>query len=140
MTLAFPIRFEPDDGGYSAQGLLPFEGVITWGATTDEARFNAAEALTGLLHVRLDHGEPVPHPASIDEPDVEMIEPDSAISIPIQLRWAREAANLTQGELAARLGVTYQVVQKLERSSANPSIKTLNRVAKALGRKLTVAI
>ena len=91
------------------------------------------------LH-EMNHGDPIPVPQEVSEPGVEMIEPDPVVAVPIQLRWAREAAGLTQGQLAERLGVTYQAVQKLERATANPSVRTLAKVARALGRKLTVAI
>jgi DNA-binding XRE family transcriptional regulator/predicted RNase H-like HicB family nuclease len=140
MKLAFPIRFYADGAAISAQGIAPYDGIITYGMTADEARFNAVEALTGYLQVLLDHGDPIPVPQVVDEPGVEMIIPDPTITVPLQLRWAREEAKLTQGELATRLGVSYQSVQRLERVGANPSIKTLTKVARALGRTLIVAI
>ncbi|MBC7544912.1 MAG: type II toxin-antitoxin system HicB family antitoxin [Candidatus Sericytochromatia bacterium] len=140
MKLAFPIRFYPDGDAVSAQGMAPYDGIITYGMTAEEARFNAVEALTGYLQVLLEHGDPIPVPQVVEAPDVEMIVPDPTVTVPLQLRWAREEANLTQGELATRLGVSYQSVQRLERSGANPSIKTLVKVARALGRNLTVAI
>lgn len=140
MTIAYPIRFEADGDAISAQGLPPFTGVITYGATMEEARFNAAEALTLEMQCRLDEGGDIPKPEVQEGPGIEMIEPDAVVTVPLQLRWAREAAGLTQGDLAGRLGVSYQSVQKLERSGANPSIKTLSKVSRALGRRLTVAI
>jgi antitoxin HicB len=140
MILAFPMRFEPDGDGFLVQGLPPFTNVLSGGDTMDETRFNAAEALTGILQSRLNHGEVIPMPDVVEGPDIEMIEPAAEVVVPLQLRWAREAAGLTQGQLAERLGVSYQAVQRLERSGANPSIRTLARVARALGRKLTVAI
>jgi DNA-binding XRE family transcriptional regulator/predicted RNase H-like HicB family nuclease len=140
MTIAYPVRFEADGDAISAQGLPPFTGVITYGHTLDEARFNAGEALTLEIQCRLDEGAEIPKPQMVDAPGVEMIEPDAVVTVPIQLRWAREAAGLTQGYLAGRLGISYQSIQNLERSGANPSIKTLAKVSRALGRRLTVAI
>jgi DNA-binding XRE family transcriptional regulator len=106
----------------------------------EEARFNAREALTGILLSRLDSGEAIPRSVTVDEPGVEMVEPDAEVVAPIQLRWAREDAGLTQGQLAERLGVTYQAVQKLERAGANPGVKTIAKVCRALGRKLVITI
>ena len=50
------------------------------------------------------------------------------------LREAREATGMSQRELAKRLGVSQQRVALLERD-ANPSVDTLERVAKALGMR-----
>jgi antitoxin HicB len=140
MTIAYPIRFEVDGDAISAQGLPPFTGVITYGRNMDEAKFNASEALTLEIQCLLDEGAEIPKPQVTEGPGVEMIEPDAVVTVPIQLRWAREAAGLTQGDLAGRLGISYQSIQKLERAGANPSLKTLAKVSRALGRTLTVAI
>ncbi len=47
--------------------------------------------------------------------------------------WARQAAGLSQGELAKRMGVTRQQVSLLESSGSNMTIGTIEKVAKALG-------
>ena len=53
------------------------------------------------------------------------------------LREAREATGMSQRELAKRLVVSQQRVALLERD-ANPSVDTLERVAKALGMRLEI--
>lgn len=68
------------------------------------------------------------------------MEPFAKVAVPIMLRKAREAAGLTQAEVAARLGVTYQAVQKWERSGANPTVATIDRVLRALGRRLELEL
>lgn len=52
------------------------------------------------------------------------------------IRHARQAAGLTQRELAARLNMTQSAVAKLERPGSNPTVGTLDRVMAATGRKL----
>lgn len=141
MMIEYPVRFDPEDGGFVVQGLPPLTGVITEGDALDEAKAMAREALTGVLEVMLDHGEPIPRPPEhFEERGVYWISPDAHVITAILLRFAREDAHLTQAELASRLGVTYQAVQRLERSGSNPSVKTLAKVAKALGRELKIAI
>lgn len=54
------------------------------------------------------------------------------------LKDARTQAGLTQAELASRLGVSQAAVAKFERSGANPTVETLDRVLWATGRRLTL--
>lgn len=57
-----------------------------------------------------------------------------------ELRAAREAAKVTQAELAARLGVTQQAVAQAERPTSNPTIGFVATWARALGGRVTLAI
>lgn len=51
---------------------------------------------------------------------------------------ARSEANLTQAELARRLGTTQSAVARLEGGRVSPSFATLRRYAEATGTRLTV--
>lgn len=53
---------------------------------------------------------------------------------------ARAKAGISQKELAAATGIDQSDISKIERGVANPSISTLNRIANALGAKLSVSI
>lgn len=53
---------------------------------------------------------------------------------------ARAEADLSQKELALATGIDQSDISKIERGVANPSIATLDRIAKALGKKLTITI
>lgn len=53
---------------------------------------------------------------------------------------ARAEKGLSQKELAAATGIDQSDISKIERGVANPSVGTLNRIAEALGAKLTVTI
>lgn len=53
---------------------------------------------------------------------------------------ARAAANLTQAELARRLGTTQSAVARLEGGRVSPSFSTLRRYAEATGTRLTVSL
>ncbi len=66
--------------------------------------------------------------------------------IPVELKVAnavvnaRAKAGLSQSELASITGIDQSDISKIERGVANPSINTLNRLAKALGMELQIAI
>ena len=56
------------------------------------------------------------------------------------LRAAREEADLTQAELADRLGVSQQAVARAERCESNPTVALMARWAAACGVELTIEI
>jgi HTH-type transcriptional regulator/antitoxin HipB len=60
--------------------------------------------------------------------------------IGIVLRQARESAGLTQEELALRLKTKKTAISRIENHAEDIKLSTLDRVAKALGRRLEVHI
>lgn len=53
---------------------------------------------------------------------------------------ARAAAGISQKQLAALTGIDQSDISKIERGVANPSVATLQRIAKALGGQLSISI
>jgi DNA-binding XRE family transcriptional regulator len=53
---------------------------------------------------------------------------------------ARAKAGLSQKELSELTGIDQSDISKIERGAANPSVATLERIAAALGGRLTIAI
>ena len=51
---------------------------------------------------------------------------------------ARREQGLTQKELSERSGIAQGDISKLENGSANPSVKTLMRLASAMGKTLKI--
>lgn len=64
----------------------------------------------------------------------------SAPGIPALLRTARREANLTQADLAARLGISQAAVAKLERPGTNPTVGTLDRILRTTGHRLLLDV
>ena len=60
--------------------------------------------------------------------------------IGIVLRQARESAGLTQEELANRLKTKKTAISRIENHAEDIKLSTLDRVAKALGKRLQVRI
>lgn len=66
--------------------------------------------------------------------EYEALEPEFAV---IQAMIdARKLKGLTQKELSERTGIAQGDISKLENGSANPSLRTLQRLAEGLGMKL----
>jgi ribosome-binding protein aMBF1 (putative translation factor) len=53
---------------------------------------------------------------------------------------ARKRADLSQAELAARMGTTESVISRLESGRVKPSTRTLERYAKATGHFLRLSL
>lgn len=52
------------------------------------------------------------------------------------IRESRQAAGLTQKQLASRLGISQPALARLERPGSNPAVWTLARVLRATGNRL----
>ena len=57
-----------------------------------------------------------------------------------QIIEARTSQNITQEELAKRIGTQKSNISRLESGNYNPTIDFLNKVCIALGKKLTIHI
>ncbi len=124
-----------EDGGYTVE-FPDLPNIITYGHTKDEAVFNAAEALNGALESDVARGLLPPDPSY---PEGTPVEVEPHIEIAIQLRTIR--GSITQSEIASRLGVPYQSYQRLENPiKGNPSVKTLEKIARVLGKRLEIRL
>lgn len=70
--------------------------------------------------------------------EYKKLEPEFQIAR--QIIGARIKKKMTQAELARKMGTGQAVVSRLEGMNAKPSISLLQRVASALGIKLTISI
>lgn len=62
--------------------------------------------------------------------EYEVVNPTHA-----KIKQARTAAGLTQRQLAEKMGVKQPFIARLERPGAFPTVRTLQRIARALGLK-----
>ena len=70
-----------------------------------------------------------PEFATVFEAEIERLNAAVAVSR------AREEARLTQEQLAERSGVSRVIINRIERGKLNPSMKTLSRLARAMGSR-----
>ena len=68
--------------------------------------------------------------------EYDALEPEYAIMK--ALIKARNSEGLTQQDLSARSGISQADISRLENGNANPSIRTLNRLAQAMGKHLYI--
>ena len=67
-------------------------------------------------------------------------QPASSLVVASAVASARALSGMSQKQLAAATGIDQSDISKIERGVANPSISTLERIAKALGGQLAIHI
>jgi antitoxin HicB len=96
----------------------------------------AKEALEGCLEADISHGNEIPPPAYKKGYPVSVA---SHIALALRLRELR--GEQSQTDIARKLGLTYQAYQRLENPrKANPTVKTLEKIAHVYGRELNIAL
>ncbi len=135
--IAYPAIFSPDEGDTENVEFPDLPGCLAYGDDRDHARLMAREALSGYLASLLDRDLEIPGPSHRSGPDVEIIEAESSVSFALRLRQERKRQGLALTEVADRLGVKYQVYQRLEDPDrSNPTLKTIAKLEEVLGTKL----
>lgn len=112
-------------------------GCQTFGASRAEALAMAREALEGWLEVHLADGQAPPRPRRRRGVEVPI---SAHLSVALQIRWLRDDRGLTQAQLARALGVSQQQIAKLENPDSNPTLGTLESVARGAGVTLDVRL
>ena len=69
--------------------------------------------------------------------EMEKLEPEFAIVRAIID--ARVSSGITQEELSRKSGINQANISKLEQGKANPSVSTLQKLAKGLGKRLVIS-
>ncbi len=140
MRIVYPakITYSKNDKSYLVE-FPDLEGCLSDGSTMEDALKNAKEALTGYLSSLFERGFKIPESSKRKGRNFYMIEPESEVATPIMLRRIRDGLKMNQVEAAKKLGISYQAYQRLENpSKCNPTIKTLERVAKVFQKQLLV--
>ena len=138
MKLFYPaiIKYIKEDRSYLVE-FPDLLGCLTEGKCLEEAKSNARDALTGYLASIFERNFKIPEPSKPKGKNIYMIEPEPEVSLPIILRKLRKNKNMTQGDIAKVLGISYQAYQRLEKpGKSNPTLKTLERLAKVFDKDL----
>ncbi len=124
------------DGGYFVQ-FVDLPDTFTEGRTKEEALFNAGEVLSAMLAWRLDEAKDVP-PPSQKVKGAHYVAPDAKTQAAMLLRLARGERSLS--DLARVLETSWPAAKRLEDPTHWPSLKTLDRAAAALGKRLVLVL
>lgn len=136
MDIRYPATVEAQKDGTFLVQFIDLTDTFTEGRTREEALFNAAEVLSAMLAWRLDQSKLVPTPTQKVK-GAHYIAPDAKTQAAILLRLAR--GDRTLSDLARALETSWPAAKRLEDPTHWPSLKTLDRAAAALGKRLVLA-
>ena len=137
MDIRYPATVESHSDGTFFVQFVDLEDTFSEGRTKEEALFNAAEALSGMLAWRLDESKDVPAPSQKVK-GAHYIAPDAKTQAAMLLRLARGERTLS--DLARALETSWPAAKRLEDPTHWPSLKTLDRAAAALGKRLVLTL
>jgi antitoxin HicB len=137
MNIRYPATVESQkDGSFFVQ-FVDLPDTFTEGQTKEEALFNAAEVLSAMLAWRLDECKEVPAPSQKLR-GAHYIAPDAKTQAAMLLRLARGERTLS--DLARALQTSWPAAKRLEDPTHWPSLKTLERAAAAMGKRLVLTL
>lgn len=137
MEIRYPAKLEPRaEGGFFVQ-FVDLPDTFTEGESREEALFNASEVLSAMLAWRLDAGHEIPLPTR-NHPEAVEVAPDAKTQAAMLLRLAR--GERTVSDLARALETSWPAAKRLENPTHWPSLKTLERAAAALGKRLVLSL
>ncbi|MCI4427774.1 MAG: type II toxin-antitoxin system HicB family antitoxin [Burkholderiales bacterium] len=137
MEIRYPATVTAQADGSLFVQFIDLPDTFTEGQTKEEALFNAAEVLSAMLAWRLDEAKDVPAP-SLKVKGAHYIAPDAKTQAAMLLRLAR--GDRTLSDLARALETSWPAVKRLEDPTHWPSLKTLDRAAAALGKRLVLSL
>jgi len=94
-------------------------------------QFRTANSLCRRCHktLEIELPEPVPAPLELVPP---LAAADTGLQVATAVRDLRHVRNLSQRQLAARMGVPRTYISKIENGKAMPTLSSLDRLARAL--------
>lgn len=137
MDIRYPATVEEQKDGTFFVQFVDLPDTFTEGQTKEEALFNAAEVLSAMLAWRLNQALAVPSPSQKVR-RADYIAPDAKTQAAMLLRLARGDRSLS--ELARALETSWPAAKRLEDPTHWPSLKTLDRAAAALGKRLVLTL
>lgn len=116
-------------------------GCFARAKTREQCLENAREALSLFLEEARDPKWQVPEPKVRRGKGYVWIRSHESVGIPLMIRHARLRLGLTQKQLAQRIGITVQQLQKLETPrKSNPTVRMLCEISRALDGELEIRL
>ena len=130
--IAYPALFEYDEEDKIFNVRFPdLPGCLTYGETIERAKEMAKEALTGFLQSVDARRLKIPNPSKLTGDEVIYVEPETPVAFAVWLKKQRERLELSQSDVAKKLGIKYQTYQRIESpTKTNPTLRTIMKLEK----------
>ena len=142
MQYAYPCVLEPEgEAGFEGWFNVSFPdlpGALTCALGRGEALENAEEVLELVLESCVDSNEEIPRPSPVAVGQ-ELVAVRPLVAAKLSLYTAMREQNITKSELAERLGIDEETVDRLLNSERGTPISQVIRALQVLGRRLVVA-
>lgn len=134
--LAYSAHMQPEPEGGFTVSFPDFGFGVTYGATREEALHQAADLLETIVANCLAEGWEVPPPSPARGRPLVALDP--LVAIKVELYRAMHAAGISKAELARRMDIAPQQVQRLFDTNHASRIDQLAAAFAALGRRLVI--
>lgn len=135
--MQYPVTIEQDGHTFMVR-FVDIPEALTCGDTYEEALAEAHDALVTAFEFYFEDQRPVPMPTPAKE--------QAVVSVPASV-WAKVlllntmlSKNITQAELAKRMGSRKQEMQRIINLGHNTKIDTLNKALEVMGKQLTLSV
>ncbi|MDF2860337.1 MAG: hicB [Achromobacter mucicolens] len=136
--LRYPAKIRPDTVGYYVT-FRDIPEALTAGDTVEEAKEMAADALLVSMDFYFEDRRPVP-PPSAPEPDEVLIALPASVTAKIYVLNEMLAQQVSQTELARRLGIRKQEMTRIVDLHHATKIDTLAAALQAMGKSLELSV
>ncbi|MCK3654226.1 antitoxin [Pasteurellaceae bacterium Macca] len=135
----YPAKFEQDENGLYAVTFRDIPEAITCGDNLTEAQAMAKDALITAMEFYFEDFRTVPMPS---EPmaDEQLIELPASVFAKVLLLNEMVAQRVSQSELARRIGVKPQEMQRVTNIHHNTKIDTIHNALRSLGKQLQLGV
>ncbi|MEJ0012355.1 MAG: type II toxin-antitoxin system HicB family antitoxin [Bauldia sp.] len=136
----YEVKFDMDDNDTFVATVPDFPEVTTFGSTQEEALRNALRAIEEAIASRIADADDVPHPLEKTKGKGRFVELPLLTYLKAGLYMISRGDGVTRAELARRMGVHREQVDRLFRIDHKSQIDQIEAAAKALGVSISVGI
>ncbi|MFU2132225.1 type II toxin-antitoxin system HicB family antitoxin [Gallibacterium anatis] len=137
--MLYPAIFEREESGLYSVTFRDIPEAITCGDNYDDALVMAKDALVTAMDFYFEDKRSVPLPSEAKEGEV-LIELPLSVATKVMLLNEMIKQNISNVELARRIHVKPQEMQRITDLNHSTKIDTLNRAFQALGKRLEISI